>query len=365
MNMTDMARKTLFAFLTLICAITFFTGCSTNNPEEVVVEPFFNYRYASAEEGRQILLSNTAYFNSHTQADIEWKTRGMANNIEEFTALYASQIQDFTEEEKKALDAVLRINEVRFNYLGIRLPAMEEITFIKCSMEYEGYAGGFTLGNSIFLGSFVLQILVDQSHGKQYYSPNYDEFMFYYAPVITIHEVFHCLSRNDASFRQRLYSLIGFTVMDHEVEFGPTVRKRIFSNPDVERFDNWAEFTINGEKRRCILVAVYKCSYADIAATDPDASLYNYLECALVPLDAPDTLIPVEQASDFYEIVGANTTYLLAAEECLADNFGFVFGYGFNGYYSYGNDEFHLVPYPSPQLIQGIYETMLAFYPRQ
>ena len=131
-----MTRKTLFALLALICANALFTGCSTSNPEEVVVEPFLNYRYASAEEGRQILLSNTAYLNAHTQTDIEWKTRGKAKSIEEFTALYASQIQDFTDEEKKALDAYISIDEARFNYLGIRLPTTGEVTFIKCTMNF-------------------------------------------------------------------------------------------------------------------------------------------------------------------------------------------------------------------------------------
>ena len=366
MNMTDMARKTLFAFLTLICAITFFTGCSTSNPEEVVVEPFLNYRYASAEEGRQILLSNTAYLNAHTQTDIEWKTRGKAKSIEEFTALYASQIQDFTDEEKKALDAYISIDEARFNYLGIRLPTTGEVTFIKCTMEYEGYAGGFTLGNSIFLSSPILQILVNQSHGKRTYSLVYEEFMqSLFTPCLIIHELFHCISRNDASFRQRLYSLIGFTVMDHEVEFGPTVRNRIYTNPDAERFDHWAEFTIGGEKHRCILVGVYESSYAEFAATDPNASYLYHLESALVPLDDPDTLIPIDQASDFYQVVGNDTDYLIAAEECMADNFANLFSFGFNGYYNYVDDEIKFFPYPTPQLIQDIYKTMLEFYPRQ
>lgn len=83
----DGKSRNFFALLALICANALFTGCSTSNPEEVVVEPFLNYRYASAEEGRQILLSNTAYLNAHTQTDIEWKTRGKAKSIEEFTAL--------------------------------------------------------------------------------------------------------------------------------------------------------------------------------------------------------------------------------------------------------------------------------------
>ena len=365
-----MSKKSLFALLALICAITLFTGCSTSGPgevpEEEVVEPFLNYRYVSAEEGRQILLSNTAYFNAHTPTDINWKSRGKANNIDEFMALYASQIEDFTDEEKTVLDAIIRIIGIRFDILGVRLPATDEITFIKCTMEYEGDAGGFTLGNSVFLSSSVLDILVNQSHGKTPHSAVYDEFMnSFYAPILVIHETFHCISRNDADFRQRIYSLIGFTVMDHEVEFGPTVRNRIYSNPDVERYDNWAEFTINGEKRRCILVAIYGYDYADIAERDPNANFIYSLRCMLVPLDEPDTMIPIEQASDFYQIVGSNTDYLIGAEECMADNFANLFGFGFNGYYIYEAGKIQFVPYPTPQLMQDIYETMLEFYPRR
>jgi hypothetical protein len=359
-----MTKKTLFAFWAFICAIILFAGCSGNNPEEVVVSKL-NYRYVSAQEGRQILLSNTAYFNAHTQTDIVWKSRGKTNNIDEFKTLYVSQIEDFTDEEKKALDAMISIAEARFDYLGVRLPATGEVTFVKCSMEYEGDAGGFTLGNSVFISTFILQILVDQSHGKRSTSLVYDDFIVnFFSPALIIHELFHCMSRNDAGFRQRLYSLIGFTVMDHEVEFGPTVRNRLYMNPDVERYDNWAEFTINGEKRRCILVSVYDCDYAEVAETDPNASFINYLRCILVPLDDPDTLIPVGQASDFFQIVGSNTTYLLAAEECMAENFCLVFGNGLNGYYDFWDESIHFVPYSTPELIHRIYETMLELYPR-
>lgn len=67
------------------------------------------------------------------------------------------------------------------------------------------------------------------------------------------HEIFHCLTRNNAEFRAALYSLIGFHVMDHEVEFGPTIRNLLLQNPDVDHDDCWGEFTIEGQKRRCAL----------------------------------------------------------------------------------------------------------------
>ena len=358
-----MKRITRFALVVFVCAISILTGCSTISPEGEVSH--INYRYASAEEGRQIFLSNTAFFQSLTQNDIDWKSHSTGKSIEEFKAFSASQIQDFTDEEMKALDAVLTIVETRFEVMGIGLPPMEEITFIKSTMEDEGGAGGYTLGNFIYLSSFLLETLADLWQGKQVYTPDFDEYIFLIAPGLIAHEMFHLLSRNNAGFRQRLYSLIGFTVMDHDVEFGPTVRNVILANPDVERYDNWAEFTINGEKRRCIMVAVYECSYAEVASTNPEASFFDYSKTVLVPLDDPDTMIPIEQASDFYQVVGQNTDYLIAAEECIAENFGNLIGFGFNGYYTLAEDStIQFVPYSTPQLVHGIYETMLEFYPK-
>ena len=152
--------------------------------------------------------------------------------------------------------------------------------------------------------------------------------------------------------------------MDHEVEFGPAVRDMILENPDVERYDNWAEFTIDGEKRRCILVAIYESSFAEAAATDPDASFFNHIQPVLVPLDDTNTMIPIDQASDFYQVVGHNTEYVIAAEECIADNFGYMIGSGFNGYYDFLDNKVQFIPYQSPELTRNIYETMRELYPR-
>ena len=231
-------------------------------------------------------------------------------------------------------------------------------------MDNEGGAAGFTFGNTIYLSSFFVDILSSLWQGKQPpYPADYNEYIYLIAPCILAHELFHCLSRKDAAFRQRFYSLIGFTVMDHEVEFGPKVRNLILANPDVERFDNWAEFTINGQKRRCTMVGVYETDYAEVAKTDPGASFFDYSKCVLVPLDDPDTMIPAEQASDFYQIVGSNSDYLIAAEECIADNFGFMIGSGFNGHHDFIGGKLQFVPYQTPELIRGIYETMLELYP--
>lgn len=78
-----------------------------------------------------------------------------------------------------------------------------------------------------------------------------DRVAFYSFVSALAHELFHCLTRNDADFRKTMYGLIGFTVMDHELELKGENKNMILANPDVEHIDNYAEFTINGQKRKC------------------------------------------------------------------------------------------------------------------
>lgn len=353
--------KTLLLSLSvLICTLSFITGCSRPSvPEEKTSH--ISYRFASAEEGRQLRLNNTNYFNALTQNDIDWKFRCSGKTVAELKTFAADQIQDFTDTEKKAIDAMVSSIETRLDALDIFLRP-DEIIFIKSDMQDEGGAGGYTHKNEIYLNSFLVQVLVDVLQGNDTYPPDYLEYISLTAPYLIAHELFHCLSRNDARFRQQMYSLIGSTVMDHEVEFGPAVRNMLIQNPDVERYDNWAEFTINGQKRRCILIPVYECSFAEAAATDPDPSFFNHMQCVLVPLDAPDTMIPIEQASDFYTVLGHNTDYVIAAEECMADNFGFLVAYGFSGHFDYVDGKTQFFTYQTPQLIHNICETLRNYY---
>ena len=353
-------KTPLLSLSALICTLSLMTGCSRPAVPEAK-SSHISYRFASAEEGRQLRLSNTNYFNALTQNDIDWKFRSTGKTLDEFKTFAASQIQDFTDEEKKAIDAMVSSVETRLNALEICLRP-DEVIFVKSDMQDEGGAGGYTHRNEIYLSSFLVQTLVDALQGNDTYPPDYLEYIFVMAPSIIAHELFHCLSRNDAGFRQQMYSLIHFTVMDHEVEFGPSVRNLLLQNPDVERFDNWAEFTINGQKRRCILIPVYECSYAEAAAADPNASFFNHVQCVLVPLDAPDTMIPIGQASDFYTVLGHNTEYVIAAEECMADNFGNLVAFGFNGYYEYVDGKPQFTSYQTPGLIHNICETLRNYY---
>ena len=39
-----------------------------------------------------------------------------------------------------------------------------------------------------------------------------------------------------------MYSLIGFNILDKDIDFPPEIKKIIVNNPDVDHMDNYGEF---------------------------------------------------------------------------------------------------------------------------
>lgn len=354
-------RRTFTRILLLAGLIlTVFTACQKDDGSSV--NNHLRYHFASQAEGRQLKMANTAYFDGLNQYDLDWKTYQSGATLAEYKVFAEEQIVDFTEDEKQVINSAMDFVESRCAELGIRLPLHDEIVFIKSNMADEGYAGGYTHKNEIYLSSYVLGHAVRASQGE--YGDFDREYFLHFTHELVAHEIFHVLTRGDAQFRQLMYSLVGFTVMDHDVEFGPAVRSVLESNPDVEHYDNWAEFTIGGVKRRCILTAVYTSSYAEAAATDSEANFFYYTQGVLVPLDEPNIMIPIGQATDFYDVMGHNSDYLLAAEEYLADNFSYLIAYGLDGRYDFDWDQERIVvtPYPTPQLIRSMHNMLTQYY---
>ena len=319
-----------------------------------------SYRFASREEGIRLRMGNTAYFEAQAQREIAWKLESPDGSSAIFKAVAEAQIQDFTLDEKKAVDATMDFIEERLSTLGIRLPFHKEIVFIKSDMKDEGRAAGYTQKNQIYLGSLCLERTVRAFLKDPEYRADYAEFRLFVFRELVSHELFHCLTRGDALFRRRMYGLIGFTVADQDIEFGPLVREAILHNPDVERYDDSAEFTIGGQKRRCILLATLFQSYAEAVSENCRANFFDYAQVVLVPLDQPDTMIPLKDVTDFYDVVGRNTDYVMSSEECLAENFSALVTYGTEG--RYDSMDKTVTPYETPQLIRDMCDTLRRYY---
>ena len=77
---------------------------------------------------------------------------------------------------------------------------------------------------------------------------------------------------------------------------------------------------------------------------------FDFATTALVPVDGTDVYYSIDQVSNFDEVFGTNTDYVVDPEECMADNFSFAMVYGMDGPEHKG--------YHNPEIIEGIIDIL-------
>ena len=137
-----------------------------------------------------------------------------------------------------------------------------------------------------------------------------------------------------------MYSLIHFTILDHEIDVPEEIRKQIIANPDVEHHDNYATFTIGGEKKDCYLVFL-----TDSIFEKEGDTFFNGMYSGVVPLDG-SAVYRVDEVADFWDVVGRNTEYVEDPEEAMATNFAYAITNLDTGY----------AEFASPEILEGIVE---------
>lgn len=295
------------------------------------------HRYASAEEGRELMLSNDEnYYDHFSQNDLDFKMQKSGATMDEYKAFAAEQVQEFNFFEKAFIDRRIRNIEKILDKNGYKLPEIEEIVFIKTTMEEELGASGYTHGTQIYLNATVIS-----AYSLMEILPETAQL----ADELLCHEIFHCLTRNNPEFREDMYSLINFTVVDSDFEIPDSVFEYHITNPDVEHHNSYATFIIDGKEVDC---------FTDMITTvhfdEAQSSFFSCDETALIPIDGTDIYYTPAQASNFDEIFGKNTGYVSDPEECLADNFAYAIVYGIEGRDNQG--------YPNPEIIQGIIDRL-------
>lgn len=149
------------------------------------------------------------------------------------------------------------------------------------------------------------------------------------------HELWHIISRNNPQLRKQMYGLIGFHVLDKEIDIPAEVRAHILCNPDVERHDSYATFTINGKKTDCMLMLYAEEDEYDEFFTNFQRYVATKDGYWLLALDS-ETHRPYKnekgeyavyncrEVSDFSDVMSGNTGYNDDPEECMADNFAYA-----------------------------------------
>lgn len=354
MKRSKMYRLALMFILPAVISAVMLTGCTIDITAEDAVKLYnmFNslkdeyseagneaetgqeykigYRLLDAKEGSELLLSNTQYYDKLTDENLRYRMQDKNADLNKYREFAAAQTRDFTEEEEKAIDDAISSIEERFEKIGFKWPIEDDILFVKTTMEEEPGAGGYTHKNQIYLGENVIE--------KYAFSDN-EEYRDHYKAIVA-HEISHVLTRNVPEFRKELYSLIGFSVDEKEPDFSDEVKAMILANPDVEAYDCHGQFTIDGKKTDATIVTKIIEPYED------GAVMLGSVEAALVPKDDPDHFVSIEDVPDFYDVVGRNTGYVIAAEECMADNFSYAVIYGLDH------------EYDDPEIIKGVLDIM-------
>ncbi len=295
-----------------------------------------NYRFASLAEGQQLIRENTGYYNQMNQVNAEWRYRKEGATVDDLKQLAQQNVRDFTQREKDLVAKCVDFINQRLEYLDSHLPLPDEIVYVKSELQDEGDCAAYTSSNWIILSASYLE----------YFTSAEDETLDTITPLIVLlaHELFHCITRHSFRFRAMMYGLIGFKIMDHDIVFPPAVQEQIMCNPDVEHIDNYATFKINGVNRDCAIVTHFTKTWAEACAeSDEPGQFFEYSTTHLVPLDAPSTFIDIDDVPYLWVMMGRNTKYITAAEECLADNFSYAVVFG------------HHKSYPSPQIIHDIH----------
>ena len=291
------------------------------------------HRFASAKEGRELVLSNNDYFSQLSQLDIELRLGRSGATRDELIETAGASIKDFNIFEKYIIDKSIAKMARTLSKNDYDLPLPEEIVFAKCDMSAEiGSPSGYTQGYCIYLNPFNIGASLIPGSGQFF-----DQLIW--------HELFHCLTRNNPDFKAQMYSVIDFKVADSDFELPPCVRDRYLGNPDVEHHNSYATFDIDGQKIDCFLVEI-----ADIDPSEVQPGVIPDSIVALVPIDGTDIYYTSEQASNFDEVLGTNTGYVTDPEECLADNFKYAMYFGMKGI----NGQ----EYPNPEIVQAIIDNV-------
>lgn len=265
---------------------------------------------ATKSEAQILLGKEDAYTRNLSKFDLTSCPGNESKTKEEFIRLTVNEAQEWNENEKELIrKCMLAVNDSIRKY-DYNLPLPKEIKIVKSPLTTAGGASGYTRSEWIALN---MDKLVNAD--------------FKTIQEILVHETFHVLTRNNKDFRKKMYETIGFSINEEELNYPEDMDSLRISNPDVERFDSYATFLVDGKEQKCAMTI-----YSDKPYNG--ASFFQYMKAGFIALD--DNLEPlkkdgktivytIDDLDNFWEKVGKNTFYTIDPEEIMAENFRYAF----------------------------------------
>ena len=311
-------KRALALTAVLALLISLAAGYAETAPTETVWTTSLTARCASVEEGRQLMRGRTLFHEQIRKKALAFFLQKKDGTLEDYIRWSEDQVLPFTpEEERRVLDTLAWLKDLLERH-GLKLPDPGELTFVKTMGQEALGSTGYTSGGTIFINARTLR------------ASEYPDEPF---RVLVTHEISHCLSRKFPEYRQALYSLVHFTVLDEDIPVPEEILENVIANPDVEHHDSCATFTIGGEKKDCYLLFM-----TDSVFEKPGDTFFSGIYSGIVPLDG-SRVYRVDEVEDFWDVVGRNTSYVEDPEELMAVNFSIALTQLDIGYESFRSPE--------------------------
>jgi hypothetical protein len=280
------------------------TACATTQTSSTPA-PSERFVIASPAQGAPIFTADDEFMAVVTPADISIRTRSADGTRADLVRTYAGALEPWTDAETARLDAMLERRGVQLQTLARWLP--ETVLLVKSNGAADTSLP-HTRGNAINMGQQL---------------PATDEGL----DGLFFHELFHVLSRRNAARHDAMYAIVGFVPC--VVDLPADVRDQTVTNPDAPLL-RWATAPdANGHS----IVPVLFGNPPRWDSAQPQFWRYFNLrflqatrnaagQCAVTIENGQPVDIPGDQAVPaIHAVAGANTNYVLHAEELLADNF--------------------------------------------
>lgn len=127
----------------------------------------FGYRFADADEGAKLLLSNRDYYENLNRNDLCFRLQKTDATLGEMETFAAAQVRDYTEAERAAVERSMATIEQLCAERGYALPATDGVVFIKTTMAEGNDAGGYTHGTQIYLGEILMEYALSDDPDEQ------------------------------------------------------------------------------------------------------------------------------------------------------------------------------------------------------
>ena len=266
-------------------------------------------RFASADEARRVLRHPDAWVRQLSAFDRGARMRTLEpTTTEDFRDFAATTASSWTSSERAALGVHVEELSRAAEGLNVKLP---HVTLMKTTGREE-FEAAYTRGRTIALPERRVALIGDD--------PRSDFFLL-------AHELFHVLSRENPSTRNRLYALLGFEPFPG-FDYPPELEGRRLSNPDAFHYGHALTVQTGSGPASVVPVNQSTLPLEDVIGLP---NIFGALAILLLPVDTNTGDVLRDGAgalitynfgnTDWVPQLRRNSSFIIHPEEVLADNF--------------------------------------------